>query len=234
MRLGFCYNCIEVRQLEIDGALYIPGFSNEKQQEEFKVIFAHSLNLDKVDKKYWKINIDTYKSVYSVSLLFEDKVIGFWIVFNLSFQKMDLELLAGLNEDAEKIFKEEWFYGIKDEDALKSLLARVDNCFFEFEPYPTTVSKAKVFWYTIATKQMFNNGNKRTALLTALAFLKLNGYKLDFKDANELYNISMDLANKRMSEDDLERYLLKKTRIDFEQMEELSKDLNFEKISKLW
>lgn len=152
----------------------------------------------------------------------------------MPFQKMDLELLKNLNEKAEKIFREEWFYGIKDADALKALLARVDNGFFGFEPYPTTISKAKVFWYTIATKQMFNNGNKRTALLTALTFLRLNGYNLDFKDSSELYNISMDLANKIMSEDDLEQYLLQKTQIDFEQMEEITKILNLEKIPKLW
>lgn len=220
--------------MEIDGVLYIPNFSNERQQEEFKEIFARSLNLDKVDKKDWKINVNTYKSVYSVELLYDSKAIGLWIVFDMPFQKMDLELLKNLNEKAEKIFREEWFYGIKDADALKALLARVDNGFFGFEPYPTTISKAKVFWYTIATKQMFNNGNKRTALLTALTFLRLNGYNLDFKDSSELYNISMDLANKIMSEDDLEQYLLQKIQIDFEQMEEITKILNLEKIPKLW
>lgn len=220
--------------MEIDGVLYIPNFSNERQQEEFKEIFARSLNLDKVDKKDWKININTYESVYSVELLYDSKVIGLWIVFDIPFQKIDLELLKNLNEKAEKMFREEWFYGIKDADALKALLARVDNGFFGIEPYPTTISKAKVFWYTIATKQMFNNGNKRTALLTALTFLRLNGYNLGFKDSSELYNISMDLANKIMSEDDLEQYLLQKTQIDFEQMEEITKMLNLEKISKSW
>jgi len=223
-----------VRLLKIEGVLYIPNFSNERQQEEFKEIFARSLNLDKVDKKDWKININTYESVYSVELLYDSKVIGLWIVFDIPFQKIDLELLKNLNEKAEKMFREEWFYGIKDADALKALLAKVDNGFFGIEPYPTTISKAKVFWYTIATKQMFNNGNKRTALLTALTFLRLNGYNLDFKDSSELYNISMDLANKIMSEDDLEQYLLQKTQIDFEQMEEITKMLNLEKISKSW
>lgn len=220
--------------MKIEGVLYIPNFSNERQQEEFKEIFARSLNLDKVDKKDWKININTYESVYSVELLYDSKVIGLWIVFDIPFQKIDLELLKNLNEKAGKMFREEWFYGIKDADTLKALLARVDNGFFGIEPYPTTISKAKVFWYTIATKQMFNNGNKRTALLTALTFLRLNGYNLDFKDSSELYNISMDLANKIMSEDDLEQYLLQKTQIDFEQMEEITKMLNLEKISKSW
>lgn len=157
-------------------------------------------------------------------------MLGAWVVFDIPFQKIDLELLRSLNEKAEKIFREEWFYGVKDREALEALLARVDNVFFGFEPYPTTISKAKVFWYTIASKQMFNNGNKRTALLTALTFLNLNGYILDFEDSNELYNISMNLANKIMSEDELEQYLLTHVRIDFEQMEELAK--NLEKTSK--
>lgn len=40
----------------------------------------------------------------------------------------------------------------------------------------------------------------------------------------------MNLANKIMSEDELEQYLLTHVRIDFEQMEELAK--NLEKTSK--
>ena len=216
--------------LDIDGVLYLPNFSNKEQQEEFKKVFAYSLNLDKVDNKDWKINIDKYKSGYVVKFLYDSKMLGAWVVFDIPFQKIDLELLRSLNEKAEKIFREEWFYGVKDREALEALLARVDNGFFWFEPYPTTISKAKVFWYTIASKQMFNNGNKRTALLTALTFLNLNGYILDFEDSNELYNISMNLANKIMSEDELEQYLLTHVRIDFEQMEELAK--NLEKTSK--
>ena len=216
--------------MDIDGVLYLPNFSNKEQQEEFKKVFAYSLNLDKVDNKDWKINIDKYKSGYVVKFLYDSKMLGAWVVFDIPFQKIDLELLRSLNEKAEKIFREEWFYGVKDREALEALLARVDNVFFGFEPYPTTISKAKVFWYTIASKQMFNNGNKRTALLTALTFLNLNGYILDFEDSNELYNISMNLANKIMSEDELEQYLLTHVRIDFEQMEELAK--NLEKTSK--
>lgn len=216
--------------MDIDGVLYLPNFSNKEQQEEFKKVFAYSLNLDKVDNKDWKINIDKYKSGYVVKFLYDSKMLGAWVVFDIPFQKIDLELLRSLNEKAEKIFREEWFYGVKDREALEALLARVDNGFFGFEPSPTTISKAKVFWYTIASKQMFNNGNKRTALLTALTFLNLNGYILDFEDSNELYNISMNLANKIMSEDELEQYLLTHVRIDFEQMEELAK--NLEKTSK--
>lgn len=36
----------------------------------------------------------------------------------------------------------------------------------------------------------------------------------------------MDLVNKRMSEEELEHYLLERARIDFEQMEEMVKTLD--------
>lgn len=52
--------------MDIDGVLYLPNFSNKEQQEEFKKVFAYSLNLDKVDNKDWKINIDKCKSGYVV------------------------------------------------------------------------------------------------------------------------------------------------------------------------
>lgn len=77
---------------------------------------------------------------------------------------------------------------------------------------------------------MFHNGNKRTALLSALVFLSLNGYSLEADNAEELYDISMDLANKRMTQESLEEYLLKKVRIDFKQMEELAKANGIDKL----
>ncbi|MCR1900883.1 type II toxin-antitoxin system death-on-curing family toxin [Ligilactobacillus apodemi] len=216
--------------MEIDGVLFIPNFGVEDQQREFEEVFARSLNLDKVDRDVWEIKIDCFQKFYTVVLIFDGKNLGQWIVLDVDFQALSLKMLEKLNEEAEKLFNEEWFYGVKDRAALESLLARVDNEFFGFSPFPTTIKKAKVFWYDIATKQMFHNGNKRTALLSALVFLSLNGYSLEVDNAEELYNISMNLANKRMTQESLEEYLLKKVRIDFKQMEELAKANGIDKL----
>lgn len=116
--------------MQIDGVLYIPDFYKEKQQEEFKEVFARSLNLESFDKNDWEVDIATSKNVYSVSPLY-NKAVGIWIVFNIPFQKIDLKLPSEINEKAEKLFKEEWFYGIKDKEAVNSLLAIVDNAFLE-------------------------------------------------------------------------------------------------------
>jgi len=214
--------------LKIDGVLYIPGFGNKKQREEFKKVFARSINLDKVDKKLWDLKISMYKDSYPLELIFENKVIGLWVVYDIPFKNLNLRSLESLNEKAEKLFTEEWFYGVKDYEGLEALLGKVDNEFFGIVPYPTTISKATAFWFTIATKQMFNNGNKRTALLAGLKFLKLNGYDLDVKDDEELYNISMNLANKIMTEEELREYILEKSKVDFEQMKVIANQLGFD------
>ena len=112
--------------------------------------------------------------------------------------------------------KEEWFYGIKDEAGLKGMLGQVDNGFFGYTPYPTILHKATYFWYTISTKQMFNNGNKRTALLTSLLYLKINGFSFDILDEVKLYNISIQVANKQFSYNQLYQYILRHSYIDFE------------------
>ena len=140
----------------------------------------------------------------------------YWIVIPAEQPSLDLEKLADLNEKSETLLKEEWFYGIKDEAGLKGMLGQVDNGFFGYTPYPTILHKATYFWYTISTKQMFNNGNKRTALLTSLLYLKINGFSFDILDEVKLYNISIQVANKQFSYNQLYQYILRHSYIDFE------------------
>lgn len=63
---------------------------------------------------------------------------------------------------------------------------------------------------------MFNNGNKRTALLTALFYLRVNGYLFDILDEVVLYDISIKVANKELSFDKLYQYILRHTYINFD------------------
>ena len=63
---------------------------------------------------------------------------------------------------------------------------------------------------------MFNDGNKRTALLTALLYLKLNGYLFDILDEVALYDISIKVANKEISFKQLYQYISRHSYIDFE------------------
>ena len=61
--------------------------------------------------------------------------------------------------------------------------------------YPAISDKAALYCYNIICNHIFTDGNKRTGLEAALAFLKLNGYRLK-KDLplNDLYNYILKVA----------------------------------------
>lgn len=213
---------------KVDGVLFLT-LSNRKQIYELKKIFARSINLSNVDAKRWKLTLRKYKKLnkfWELKLYFDSELIDSFAVIGIKEPTITLDNFEVLNKRAEKMFKEEWMYGIKDKEGLESLIATVDNSFFNIVPYPTIISKAAHFWYTIATRQMFHNGNKRTALLTGLLFLQINGYKFKIKDEEALYDISLNLANKKMSEHELVDYITKNTLIDFEFMSYMWNELN--------
>ena len=215
------------KNVEVDGVLWLT-ISNRKQLYEFKKIFARSVNLSNVDSNRWKLYLRKVKKndeTRVLKLYFDNELIDKWAVIKFNPLHVSLKNLETLNEMSEKyFFKEEWFYGVKDEEALLSMIGSVDNSFFGVEPYPTVISKATYYWYTIATKQMFNNGNKRTALLTALFYLQINGFEFKIKDKEMLYNISFLLANKQMSKEQLADYISKNTLIDFDWMNNILKE----------
>lgn len=123
--------------------------------------------------------------------------------------------LAEYNKQAEKMFAEKSFYGIKDADGLRSLVNQVKQGGFGVDYfYPSILRMAAYYWYTIATKQMFNNGNKRTAFVVALAFLKNNGYSLNNLSTDDLYQTSMTLARSEMSYEELLAFLQQRARIN--------------------
>ena len=188
-----------------------------KQIYEYKKLFAKTINLNQVDKTRCKLSFRKYNDqLYRLLFYFDNNLEGYWYVLPAKQPELNIDILASVNEESEKLLKEEWFYGVKDSDGLASLLGQVDNGFFNFTPYPTILRKATFFWHTISTKQMFNNGNKRTALLTALLYLKLNGYSFDILDEVALYNISIKVAKREMSFNQLYQYILRHSYIDFE------------------
>lgn len=204
------------KKMDLDGVFFIQN-SSRKSINEFKKIFARSLNLSNVDKKMWKLTLQRSQSgFYILNLYLESKIFSQWGVLEIEKLTVDMDDLKEFNILSEKLFTEEWIYGIKDSEALESMIGSVDNGYFGIEPYPTIVKKATYYWYHIATKQMFHNGNKRTALLTALIFLEFNGYKFLVTDKNILYNISVKVANRKMSFNQLYDYILRNTQINFE------------------
>lgn len=90
--------------------------------------------------------------------------------------------------------------GVRDEGQLDSALDRPQNKFAYEEPDLFTLAAA--YAYGIATNHPFVDGNKRTAYVTALTFLRLNGYRVEASQT-EKYDTFIKLAAGELGEDEL-------------------------------
>lgn len=72
--------------------------------------------------------------------------------------------------------------GLRDEGALLSALARAQNLAAYGEPDASALAAAYAFG--IARNHPFVDGNKRTAWVVARSFLELNGFDLQFAQAD--------------------------------------------------
>lgn len=92
---------------------------------------------------------------------------------------------------AEQLRRHGGAYGIRDENALESALARAENKAAYGDPTIHELAAAYVFG--IARNHAFVDGNKRTAIVTAGAFLIINGYALT-ADNGTLYEFVIGVA----------------------------------------
>jgi death-on-curing protein len=87
-------------------------------------------------------------------------------------------------------------YGVRDTDLLSSALAMPSASFEGRYLHKDLYEQGAAYAFHICQNHPFIDGNKRTALATALVFLSLNGIELE--DPNEeLFGLMMDVAGKR-------------------------------------
>ena len=67
--------------------------------------------------------------------------------------------------------------GIRDRGALESALARPRSGY-----YSDLIQEAAALWESLSQNHAFMDGNKRVAITTTAAFLRVNGYQLRFDD----------------------------------------------------
>ena len=67
--------------------------------------------------------------------------------------------------------------GIRDRGALESALARPRSGY-----YNDIIQKAAALWESLSQNHPFVDGNKRVAVTVTAAFLRVNGYRLEFDD----------------------------------------------------
>lgn len=68
-------------------------------------------------------------------------------------------------------------YWVRELSALNMLVNAPKEIVFGQELYPTIYEKAAIFMINTATKHVFHNGNKRTAMAAMHLFMKLNNYE---------------------------------------------------------
>lgn len=88
-------------------------------------------------------------------------------------------------------------HGIRDVGLLGSALGTPGATFGGAYLHTTLAEMAAAYLFHIARNHPFLDGNKRTALATALVFLELNGYQLE-ADEDELTELVMGVAAGRI------------------------------------
>jgi len=92
--------------------------------------------------------------------------------------------------------------GIRDQGALEAALARPQTGY-----YRDVIEEAAALWESLSQNHPFVDGNKRVAVTVAAAFLRVNGYRLEFDDVSA-YSFLIGLYEKgRMNLRELDKWL---------------------------
>ena len=102
--------------------------------------------------------------------------------------------------------------GLKEPGTFGQLCGAPFESFFGQELYPTITDKVACYFHKFATHQVFNDGNKRTAISSAMKLLEVNGFEFTLS-SYELYNTALDTANNKYTVEELSAFFAKN--IDF-------------------
>ncbi len=89
---------------------------------------------------------------------------------------------------------------LADLGRLEAALAAPRQTMFGEELYPDLVAKAAILVFLLVKNHPFVDGNKRTAFLSLVRFLNVNGYTLDATN-DELYQFTIDVATSALEKD---------------------------------
>jgi death-on-curing protein len=92
--------------------------------------------------------------------------------------------------------------GVCDVGLLESALARPRNRLVYGKKRPSLARLAAAYAFGIMKNHPCVDGNKRTALVVAFAFLDVNGIEINASE-EDAYRVFMDLASGRVSEEEL-------------------------------
>ncbi|MBI5469730.1 type II toxin-antitoxin system death-on-curing family toxin [Candidatus Kaiserbacteria bacterium] len=101
--------------------------------------------------------------------------------------------------------------GVRDENLFRSAAMRPQTAFGGSDVYPDVWTKAAVLMEGIAVFHPFSDGNKRTSITAASAFLYRNGYEIELP-VEETEEMVLDVAQKKMDVPQIAAWLQKHSR----------------------
>ena len=101
--------------------------------------------------------------------------------------------------------------GIRDEGMLDSALSVPFQTFDGVELFPSTVAKIARIAYGLVCNHPFVDGNKRIGTYVMMVLLELNHIEANFTD-NDIIHIGFELANRKMSDKQLLRLILERSK----------------------
>ncbi len=111
---------------------------------------------------------------------------GFGSAKRIKIHYPDFQAIARINRKVVALTSDEHRYTKDDEHGIRRLLTKVRNTANGAEPAESIIQKTSLLIFQLAGGQHFHEGNKRTALAVAEAFLKFNGYTMNMEDASLL------------------------------------------------
>ena len=97
-------------------------------------------------------------------------------------------------------------HGIRDRGGLESALARPRTGY-----YHDLIQEAAALWESLSQNHPFVDGNKRVAVTVTAAFLKVNGYRLEFDDTDAFLFLTGLYESGQMRFAELETWLRQHT-----------------------
>jgi death on curing protein len=98
--------------------------------------------------------------------------------------------------------------GVKNIGMLKSALAQPSATFDGKFLHADIFHRAAAYLFHLCEDHPFHDGNKRTAVVSCLIFLDLNGYTVTAAE-NDLEMLVWDVANRKINKDQIRTFLHK-------------------------
>jgi death on curing protein len=111
---------------------------------------------------------------------------------------LSVEIVREIHSEALKQFG--GLNGVRDENLLASAVLTPQSSFGGTSPYADIVEVAAAYLFYICRSHPFLDGNKRTAMMSAIVFLRLNGIELR-PDSKKWEKLMLDVAASRLDRD---------------------------------